>query len=56
MPINFNSKIISYILEHLGEEVSVQEVEELMKKIDIKCKTKDNRIIFNYTIFKFKCI
>jgi len=50
MPINFNSKIISYILKHLEGEVSVQEVKELMEKIDIKCKTKDNRIIFNYTI------
>ena len=50
MPINFNSKIISCIFEHLGEEVPVQEVKELMNKIDIKCKTKDNRIIFNYTI------
>ena len=50
MPINFNSKIISYIFEHLGDEVSVQEVKELMNDIDVKCKTKDNRIIFNYTI------
>ena len=50
MAINFNSKIISYIFEHLGDEVSVQEVKELMNDIDVKCKTKDNRIIFNYTI------
>jgi len=50
MPINFNSKIIAYIFEHLGDKVSVQEVKELMNSIDVKCKTKDNRIIFNYTI------
>lgn len=45
-----NSYIISYIYDNLGEKVSVQEVKELMNKIDVKCKIKDNRIIFNYTI------
>lgn len=50
MPINNHSEIIKYITENLGETVTFQEVKDLMKEFNIKCKQKDSRIIFNYTI------
>lgn len=46
------SKIIEYVYNYFDKPfVSFQEIEEAMDKIKIKCKIKDNRIIFNYSIF-----
>lgn len=48
--INTYSEILKYIYSELGENVSVDQVVALMKNIDVKCKIKDSRIIFNYGI------
>ena len=48
--INTCSEILKYIYSELGKNVAIDQVISLMKDINIKCKIKDSRIIFNYEV------
>ena len=48
MPINYHSKIISYLVDVCGEKTNIDTIVNTMKSLNVKCKFKDSLIIFNY--------